>query len=561
MRIKNKYYLFLVGLILLQFFQIDYAIGIDEGNITSEHSSLELSSQKEVEEIRLNGVEEFLTNVELNNWQGDGTKASPYIIEGYRANFVYISNTSDIYFIFQNNTVESSSKYFDLPRMILSNVTGAIVRSNTISSNLFGILLQSTKLSEISENTITITGFSSCCTSYGIFLQNLENAESFGNIIRRNYIDSYGSGIILLGDNNFVDSNHITYTKQDQWGGSWGHGIHVISNRNEITRNTISYKYGYGILLENSHNNNITKNNFVSNSLSLSQPTYSYQNQAGDYKFAAVQLTNSNYFEGNFWSEWNDISSDLDGDNTLDDPYLIDNNWGQIEDSSPSKLLFLTLPIDEIGNKISEDSEVKGNQVLYLPLETQILIGILFSLSAALAYYFVYLPRIKDETLHVSKTIAKEISSVFHNRPSLLYLILSQKNNNPTPTEEELRKSIPIEIFGYKFLMHPVRLAMTKLLFETIELTSIEMKNSLDLSWGDYSSHIKALVKQDYIYIREEFREGSVKQVLTLTDLGHKSYDELKSILFDFLSNSPESYLNYVDKHYSDKINFEEEGT
>lgn len=512
--------------------------------------------------IEINGEQDFINQANSNNWVGNGSEPSPYIIDGYLTNYIEISNTNNLFFILQNNTINGITAEYDaLPKIALSGVSGAIVRTNSIISNYFGISLQSTKLSEISDNTIEINLICGSCNSFGIYLDSNDDGSSFGNIVRRNLIDSYGSGIILMGYNNFVDSNFITYSSLDQWGASWGHGIHILSDNNEITRNTISNKYGYGVLVQEGGRNIIDENNFISNSISLSNPTFSYNKQAGDYKSTAgpYDISDYNTFEGNYWSDWILISLDADDDNVLDDPYRIDNNWESVEDVSPATIKHDVLEIIDGGNKIDEETEVDKNEALFIPFQKQIVIGILVSsIIAIFRYNVIYLPRTKDEALTITEKIGEEISSIFQNHTSMFHLILSQKNKKPTPTEDELAKSIPKEIFDHKFLMHPVRLAMAKLLFETIELTSIELKNSLDLSWGDYSSHIKALKKKKFIYIREEFRDVSVKQVITLTDLGYKSYENLKSILCEFLSNSPENYLDYVDKHYSDQFEIQD---
>lgn len=65
--------------------------------------------------------------------------------------------------------------------------------------------------------------------------------------------------------------------------------------------------------------------------------------------------------------------------------------------------------------------------------------------------------------------------------------------------------------------------------------------------------------KNNYITVREGFQEGSIKHIITLTDSGYKNFEELKLVLHKFLTNSPENYLNYVDKHYSDKFELEDE--
>ncbi|OLS29033.1 MAG: hypothetical protein HeimC2_02280 [Candidatus Heimdallarchaeota archaeon LC_2] len=427
----RKITIFIVGLTAIILFstqQTDFVYGTTLSENELRQTSLAPSQLKNIDKIQINGEQDFLNQASENNWPGDGSSSTPFVIDGYNTNYIEISKTNDTYFILQNNTISDlTTDYFVLPKIVLTQVTGAIVRTNSIISKYYGISLHSTQSSEISDNSILIELLCGSCNSFGIYLNDMDGDNSFGNVIRGNYIDGYGSGIILFGYDNFIYSNYITYSSLDQWGGSWGHDIHILSNGNEITRNTISNKYGYGVLIQEGERNKIFENNFISNSISLSSPSFSYKNQAGDFKYSVGPYNSSDYnlYESSYWSDWTALSIDSNNDNILDDPYTIDNNWNLIEDISPSTLKYhviAVLNIDDALEDTKEDDkeEIEIYELLILPFQGRSLIGILISVISIgfLSYYKLYTPRMKKETISITKKIGNEISSIFQNHRS-----------------------------------------------------------------------------------------------------------------------------------------------
>jgi len=118
------------------------------------------------------------------------------------------------------------------------------------------------------------------------------------------------------------------------------------------------------------------------------------------------------------------------------------------------------------------------------------------------------------------------------------------------------RTHIRNELYEFKFLMHPVRLAMMKVLLENPLMTSAELRFNLDLTWGEISNHISTLKKQNLISTVDRIIDNSVRQVITVEEYGIQSYNKLSEVLADFF-NSPDydSYIEEVDKLASNKDN------
>lgn len=155
-------------------------------------------------------------------------------------------------------------------------------------------------------------------------------------------------------------------------------------------------------------------------------------------------------------------------------------------------------------------------------------------------YYLVNMIRIKLKIKDVipSRFLIRHITEIIDYRPNLFYLIFGDTLSNHRKIETELKDRVPPEIFNYKFLMNPIRLVITKLLYEKVELSSIEIRDMLQIPWGNYSTHVRALKKHDIIQIKEEFVDSSVKQILTLSPKGIEEYKALIDILKQFLDQA-----------------------
>lgn len=131
----------------------------------------------------------------------------------------------------------------------------------------------------------------------------------------------------------------------------------------------------------------------------------------------------------------------------------------------------------------------------------------------------------------VSIKTLKLLEKSYKESTSSLILIL-QTVFNKRPSSD---LNIPIELFNYKYMLHPVRLAILQLLSETPFITSSELKQQLDIPWGYLSNHLKTLKDKNLIMTESRFIEGSVKMVVYLEPGGDKEFHSLLETLDSFL--------------------------
>ncbi|MHA2249648.1 MAG: transcriptional regulator [Candidatus Kariarchaeaceae archaeon] len=186
----------------------------------------------------------------------------------------------------------------------------------------------------------------------------------------------------------------------------------------------------------------------------------------------------------------------------------------------------------EVDDSISIEDD--NNFLLYGFIFVGVSIGLGYSFRKAQLFYS------RRREFHLNKKIIDTLSEVIDYRPYLFYLFFGQSLTDNSKVETDLKYQIPHEIYNFKFLMHPVRLTMVKLLIDKIELNSIEIKGLVNISWGAYSNHVKSLKKKGYIDIREEFKDGSVRQIISLTPFGIKQYNSLSNLLDRFIKESDE---------------------
>jgi basic membrane lipoprotein Med (substrate-binding protein (PBP1-ABC) superfamily) len=135
--------------------------------------------------------------------------------------------------------------------------------------------------------------------------------------------------------------------------------------------------------------------------------------------------------------------------------------------------------------------------------------------------------------------IRETLSSIFQEHPELVVYII---NHNLIDDEEAISRfenEVPQELYQYKFILNPVRLAITKLLFENASLSTIELKNRLKLSWDELNNNIKALRKNSYIDIEKRFYEDRLTQFISLKIDKIDEFRTLSTLLVDFLTNTP----------------------
>lgn len=100
--------------------------------------------------------------------------------------------------------------------------------------------------------------------------------------------------------------------------------------------------------------------------------------------------------------------------------------------------------------------------------------------------------------------------------------------------EEQLSSEyveISPDLLKFKFLMNPVRLGVISLLFKYSDYQQAEIRKALDISWGQFSSHVMALEKEGYISITNQFIDSKTVKMLFLTERGRIEFRELRRIL------------------------------
>ena len=121
-------------------------------------------------------------------------------------------------------------------------------------------------------------------------------------------------------------------------------------------------------------------------------------------------------------------------------------------------------------------------------------------------------------------------------------------------SEDKFKELLPQEILAYRYLLHPIRMTTLKILYSENRMRSVHIKNILDASWGEFGNHIRSLEKNEYIEIQSEFNEdGNVMQVVYITEFGRKQFEQLFTLLQQFVAkSSPYEYLMYAKANLKD---------
>ena len=145
---------------------------------------------------------------------------------------------------------------------------------------------------------------------------------------------------------------------------------------------------------------------------------------------------------------------------------------------------------------------------------------------------------------------------------SIFHLTFGATHIKDEFTREKFKEILPQELLTYRYLLHPARLTILKMLNVEEKMRSSDIKHILDIAWGEYSNHIKSLEQKGYVEVLNEFNdEGNVMQIAYITEFGRKQYELLFTLLQQFVAkSSPYDYLLYAQANLKDQNMYPETG-
>ena len=240
--------------------------------------------------LYIDGNLDFHQTATENNFTGDGSLNNPYVIENYEiyatiGHGVHIKNTN-LHFIIRDVTVNDGklNKYYGF---YLENVTHGRLEDNTAYNNQYGFYLKNSFNNTLISNCATgnTNGLTLNCSylnnltaniisnnRHGFSLESSYNNTILGNeVIDNTYLgfhlhSAYNNTLtenvatgnlngFTLSYSDFNTFSNNTANNNDQ------HGFRLIfSHSNNIIENSASYNLKYGIFLEESTFNVITRN-------------------------------------------------------------------------------------------------------------------------------------------------------------------------------------------------------------------------------------------------------------------------------------------------------------
>lgn len=285
--------------------------------------------------ISINSNSDFVAQASSNSWSGDGSAATPYIIENYMidaatySNGISISNTI-VHFIIANCTIQNATGN----GILLTNVTNAMLDNNSCSLNNDGIYVDVSSHITLTDNNC---GANSDC---GLILDQSSNNTLSENNCSYNVnncgIDLYGSNYNLM-DNNSCVGNSIGIYVDTSYGDTLADnicfenydGIYAVESDNlslvgnVCNNNTQAGPYtGVGILGSGTDNLSLVGNICNNNSddgiyIELSR-----------YILMADNICNNNSYDGvyadysNFILMTNNVCNDNHGDSGIWTTYV-----------------------------------------------------------------------------------------------------------------------------------------------------------------------------------------------------------------------------------------------
>ncbi|MFW9963892.1 MAG: right-handed parallel beta-helix repeat-containing protein [Candidatus Sifarchaeia archaeon] len=355
---KTDKVLFLFGIILL------LSLATPDGYSGDDHHSrlrvnvaYELSYVEHARIVIRNNTD-FTYQASIENWDGDGSSDTPYIIEGYNItddlSCIDITHVS-VHFVIRNCFLNSTTGPWD-PGIYFYNASHARVESTFITWHTYGIyahlcpdvVIYNCTVTESNANTIWIIDseraklFDSKVfdNSYRIYIQNSDYVEIVNNEIHDN-----GWQGLMIESSNFLNltGNNIA---NNGVSGYFGIDLFLCNNASFQNNEILDNSYA-GLHIYSSHNAALIDNTISRNGLSsgdygfyaeFSNYSKLVDNQIYDNGFAGVYLDNSHH--GYFLS--NDIYNNSDFGIELavaDDTTILDNDiWDNGKDTTDAGL-------------------------------------------------------------------------------------------------------------------------------------------------------------------------------------------------------------------------------
>jgi parallel beta-helix repeat protein len=528
-------------------------------------------------------------NIAYNNinWSGILISYQSYNNTIYN-NTAYNSNWLGIFLwaSADNNTISENHLYQNTNGIRTVNSTNCIFQNNTINNNGHGIEVSGSINNKFVNNLIMHN------SENGIIFDDFETGDRITETteITGNTISENGkSGILIENDAEqlLITNNMLTNNSMHGL-----HLVNTFGNQIQV--NTFSFNDFYGIFLGNNViQNKIQSNNFISNNRRISGLSqafdegngnnfnYNYwdnhNNNTNEFyaiggsannfdKHPALIINEEFYHELIFPDKFNLTVNRVDKqtlsltwdkvNDTEEHPiyyslfYSIDNQsiWETIVLNISESQYLWDISTLENGNYlfklqvsdnldrtvvtlfnvlISNNSKSDGSLLSVPDLDIQFLIQLLAILLITIISSFG-IPKILSRLFNwsvrrLNKATVEEILG--YSSPALLAII---DNKIDTITEEQ--ELIPQELYRFKFLLNPIRLAIIKILDDYSSFTSAKLRKMLNISWGKYTTHLDALIKEGFVVSVDEFVEGSPARVVYIEPKGRNLFLELQSV-------------------------------
>ena len=566
--------LFLIaGLILVFVVQVSADLetnpDIPDSISYSSHDYLEITSDVQLRSI-----------ANSEGWRGDGSPGNPFIIENYRfsggtlnpqtavdikSNMGYtedqfrrfsiiitniesyviiryneisdsvLLNTIDNYngeVIFEGNLWQSKTK----PNNLITYGDGFTVRHNTFYGSGLGCdsktsftryIAQGSKTT-IEENIFEVDD--GCGTT-----QNIELRDIGENPYYPNASSGYTKPVYII-TGNYFKSNDLA--------------INVKTHNVDINLN--DFVVGKLGILTNGKTVSIHSNNFYVSDIDV-VGVHRYYSNNYDFIDTGVEGNRSKAqynpeIRPNYYSDW--TTPDKNRDSIVDVPY----NHGLSAQNESRFIVDLEPSVDPFSTHFHPITPGGFNITLLT-----IIGSIYFSSMFAIYYYYSFYngpghftgKMIPNKTIfgrEIPDSAKDTVKELFKSQSVLYYSIIGQSKIPDKDIENEIKKAIPKRIYDYKFLLHPIRLTMIKLLYENLEMNSVELKELMEISWNDYLNHSKSMKKNGYIRIDDGFVDGNKRSILRIEPKGVEEFKALTDLLQLVLDNTSDltTYIQVV---------------